>query len=73
MAENIFNLNFLVQIQIRPSHHCLSRELLTELVNQLLRALHVNHKPSLKLHCNPVQGNTGFYREIPVMKTGSLQ
>ena len=25
------------------------------------------------LHCNPVQGSTGFCREIPVMKTGSLQ
>ena len=24
-------------------------------------------------HCNPVQGSTGFCREIPVMKTGSLQ
>ena len=22
------------------------------------------------LHCNPVQGSTGFGREIPVMKTG---
>ena len=25
------------------------------------------------LHCNPVQGSTGIYREIPVMKTGTLQ
>ena len=25
------------------------------------------------VHCNPVQGSTGVYREIPVMKTGSLQ
>ena len=24
------------------------------------------------MHCNPVQGSTGFCREIPVMKTGSL-
>ena len=25
------------------------------------------------LHCNPVQGGIGVRREIPVMKTGSLQ
>jgi hypothetical protein len=25
------------------------------------------------MHCNPVQGSTGNYREIPVMKTGTLQ
>ena len=23
-------------------------------------------------HCNPLQGSTGVYREIPVMKTGTL-
>ena len=25
------------------------------------------------VHCNPLQGSTGKYREIPVMKTGTLQ
>ena len=27
----------------------------------------------IEFHCNPVEGSTGFYREIPVMKTGTLQ
>ena len=24
-------------------------------------------------HCNPVQGSNEFFREVPVMKTASLQ
>ena len=26
-----------------------------------------------KIHCNPLQGSIGKYRENPVMKTGKLQ
>jgi hypothetical protein len=33
-----------------------------------------NHgKKQMFEHCNPIQGSTEFCREIPVMKTGSLQ
>ena len=26
----------------------------------------------IEFHCNPVEGSTGFYREIPVMKVGNF-
>ena len=29
--------------------------------------------PAISVHCNPLQGSTGEYRENPVMKTGTLQ
>ena len=42
-------------------------------VSVLVSDLNQNSGFGCTLHCNPLQGSTGKYRENPVMKTGTLQ